>query len=53
MFENLRHLAHAPSVQLHEVPPDSKVPRWATGGGGLLEAEREWAKREGEGEEIR
>ncbi|GAX79964.1 hypothetical protein CEUSTIGMA_g7403.t1 [Chlamydomonas eustigma] len=25
VFENLRHLAHAPSVQMHEVPPDFKV----------------------------
>mmetsp|Transcript_12127 Transcript_12127/g.26074 ORF Transcript_12127/g.26074 Transcript_12127/m.26074 type:complete len:429 (-) Transcript_12127:587-1873(-) len=28
VMENLRHLAHAPSVQMHEVPPDTKVPRF-------------------------
>eukprot|EP00898_Chlorokybus_atmophyticus_P006404 jgi/Chlat1/6765/Chrsp50S06460 len=26
VFENLRHLAHAPSVQMQEVPPDFMIP---------------------------
>eukprot|EP00899_Mesostigma_viride_P021228 jgi/Mesvir1/29106/Mv18412-RA.1 len=26
ILENLRHLAHAPSVQMHEVPPDYYIP---------------------------
>lgn len=26
-MEHLRQLAHTPSVQMHQVPPDAKIPR--------------------------
>ncbi len=31
VMESLRHMAHAPSVQMHEAPPDAMVPRCVSG----------------------
>eukprot|EP00955_Chlamydomonas_euryale_P026814 282594-Chlamydomonas_euryale.AAC.1 len=44
VFENLRHLAHAPSVQMHDVPPDAKTERCDCVWGGRCEG-REGACR--------
>lgn len=34
VLEYLRHLQHAPGVQMQEVPPDFRVPRWVYTGRG-------------------
>jgi hypothetical protein len=54
VLEVLRHLQHAPGVQMQEVPPDFRVPRWVPrwgwrgwrGAGGVLPT---WRGAEGGG----